>query len=122
VGASVAEQEFIFWEFHFHYLSNNQVKCKYFYNAKRHIHHQKQTNMAEMISVNVYQIDGANLTPQKWGFSPSRIRAKSVSGVVMSGSVRVYSEIHEYPSGSGNSYRKYAVVETVDALKALADA
>lgn len=73
--------------------------------------------MAQMVSCNVYKMGGAYITPERWGFSPTKVRFRPIRGVENTpDGVRLYSYIDEYPNGLSNSFHSYGVVETVATL------
>lgn len=72
--------------------------------------------MAQAISLNVYEINGASLgTPKAMAFGASTIVARKYDG----SNTSLYGIIE---AGSGQSQKSYAVIETVAAIAAACNA
>lgn len=87
--------------------------------------------MAQIFSVNVYQINDNALLPtvNRQGFSPSNVKFRAVdllsnnsSSVKTAAGTSLYGIVQELPRGLQTGSTNYYVVETVTQLAALANA
>lgn len=85
---------------------------------------QNLSIMAEQIVVTVYTVNGQDQGSGVSRTFPSKgFRSRAISGVKTSlNGTRLYGFIEEYPTGLGNKFNSYEVVQTPTELAALANA